>query len=223
MDLFEGENGPLESAIRQGKDLSRLRIYKKLDWFWFAFWAIITLATIFSGCDKKKNPPPPDNGGAKPPEMREMTPEELALITAHNDYRKSKGLQELSYRTTITAAAQGHVDWMAANNVMSHIGKDGSTLGTRLREAGYNYIYAGENIAAGYAGVGDVMAGWKNSNGHNNNILNPNYDHIGVAVAKSASGKKYWCVDFGRWPSGQVPVEARQQIKEQNLPGGIEK
>lgn len=194
---------------------------KKPDIFWFAFWMIITLATIFSGCDKKKNPPPPppDDEVTQP---RWPTNEEGLLITAHEEYRISKGLPLLANKEQLNAAAQGHADWMAANEQMSHTGKDGSTLGTRLRQAGYNYTYAGENIAKGYRTVDDVMAGWKKSNGHNNNILNPNYQHIGVAVAKSASGKKYWCVDFGRWPSGQAPVEARHQIEEQNLPGGIE-
>lgn len=191
---------------------------KKPDIFWFAFWMIITLATIFSGCKQPVQPVPPDEPEPNGISVRPITAEEQQLVNAHNEYRKQQGLGILTLNNRVVSAAQGHADWMATNDKMSHTGKNGSTLGARLKQAGYRYSYAGENIAKGYNSVFTVMQGWRNSTGHRLNMLNKNYQHIGVAVVKSKTGKRYWCVDFGRQLVGS---EAAQEII-QNLPGGIE-
>ncbi len=56
---------------------------------------------------------------------------------------------------------------------------------------------AGENIAAGYTTASAVMNGWMHSPGHRRNILRRSFTKIGLGVARSADGNRYWVQDFG--------------------------
>lgn len=70
---------------------------------------------------------------------------------------------------------------MAERNFFAHCDLDTKKLPwTRMRDAGYDYNRAGENIAAGYSSPASVMSGWMNSSGHRANILNPNFREMGV-------------------------------------------
>lgn len=57
-------------------------------------------------------------------------------------------------------AAVGHSDDMSANNFFSHTGSNGSTLGTRAADAGFESFPLGENIAAGFQSVRAVVLAW---------------------------------------------------------------
>jgi len=50
----------------------------------------------------------------------------------------------------------------------------------------------GENIATGQATPVDVMRTWMNSTAHRNNILNANYDYMGVGVYQDSNGRLHW-------------------------------
>ena len=52
---------------------------------------------------------------------------------------------------------------MVTNNFFDHVGSNGSTLGSRVAATGYAASALGENIAAGYGTVTNVMTGWMNS------------------------------------------------------------
>ena len=49
----------------------------------------------------------------------------------------------------------------------------------------------GENIAYGQSSPEAVMNAWMNSSGHRANILNADFDKIGVGVVRSG-GRLYW-------------------------------
>lgn len=115
------------------------------------------------------------------------------LIAAHNEYRKQKGEEPLLEDERLTAAAEGHANWMAEHHKMSHSqGWFGKGMGTRIHEAGFPGSRIGENIAWGQKDVETVMNVWIRSAGHRRNILG-GYDRIGVARVGD-----YWCVDFGK-------------------------
>jgi uncharacterized protein YkwD len=79
---------------------------------------------------------------------------------------------------------------------MTHKGGDGSTAIVRIKDTGYPYRRAGENIAAGCFTTDALMQGWMDSPPHKRNILG-SYSQIGVACATAENGKRYWCVTFG--------------------------
>jgi hypothetical protein len=81
-------------------------------------------------------------------------------------------------------------DWFAA----------GASPWDRMAASGYDYdTYKGENIAAGYGTAAAVFDGWRNSPGHNANMLGANFRVVGVSVVY-VSGSPYgyyWTTDFG--------------------------
>jgi hypothetical protein len=68
------------------------------------------------------------------------------------------------------------------------------------RVSGANMTPAAENIAAGTKTWADTLRIWKESAGHNKNLLLPEADSIGVAVARNETTryKVYWAMVIGR-------------------------
>jgi len=107
----------------------------------------------------------------------------------------------LTWNTQLTQAADGHSQDMAAQNYFSHTSLDGRTFDQRISATGYAWSTAGENIAAGYAGVDAVMDGWIKSPGHCENLMNANFAEIGVACVPGTSADKYsnyWTMDLAK-------------------------
>ncbi|MBO3800410.1 MAG: PKD domain-containing protein [Candidatus Brockarchaeota archaeon] len=126
--------------------------------------------------------------------------EKSTFLTLINQYRQRNGLPPLSLSNTLTTAAQLHSEDMASRNYFSHTTPEGKTFVDRIREAGYTYATClGENIAAGFSTAQEAFEAWKNSPGHNQNMLNPCFKAIGIGLAYSASStyKWYWTTDFG--------------------------
>ncbi|MDP1629757.1 MAG: CAP domain-containing protein, partial [bacterium] len=64
----------------------------------------------------------------------------------------------------------------------SHVGPEGAEPWYWIKKAGYDYVYAGENLARGFIDANSVFNAWMKSAGHRANILNSRYTEIGVAV-----------------------------------------
>ncbi len=126
--------------------------------------------------------------------------EEQAFLVLINNYRQQNGLVALQASTSLNTASDWMSNDMAQKNYFSHTDSLGRDPFTRMRSFGYNYnTYMGENIAAGYSDAASTFNQWKNSPGHNQNMLNPNYRVIGIGrVANlSATYRYYWTTDFG--------------------------
>jgi uncharacterized protein YkwD len=93
-------------------------------------------------------------------------------------------------------AAQDYAELMARHTHFGHTGPDGSTPSTRARAAGYK-TGAGENIAAGYRSASAAVAGWIESDGHCQNLMEDQYLAVGIGMADGADGKRYWVQMFG--------------------------
>ena len=114
--------------------------------------------------------------------------EEQAFLLIINDYRAQNGRGPLKACTTLNRAAQGHSEDMRDNNYFSHTGLNGSSFSKRSCDACYEYACPvqtamGENIAAGHSTASETFTQWKNSPGHNANMLNTNYNVIGIGRA----------------------------------------
>ncbi len=125
---------------------------------------------------------------------------ESQVIALINNERANAGVAPLNGQSQLGNAARGHSQDMACNGFFSHTGSDGSTFAVRITRAGYSYSAAAENIAAGYGDPASVVAGWMGSQGHKDNMLNPNYTEVGIGyvyVSGSPYGV-YWTANFGR-------------------------
>lgn len=86
----------------------------------------------------------------------------------------------LSTDARLTHAARSHSYDMVARDFFDHVNPDGATPFQRMTTRGYVWSNAGENIAQGDTTAAGVMNTWMNSPNHCSNIMNPNFEHIGI-------------------------------------------
>jgi uncharacterized protein YkwD len=120
--------------------------------------------------------------------------EEQAFLVIINDYRKQNGLGPLTACRSLNRAAQGHSEDMRDKNYFSHTGLNGSSPFQRSCQACFKLgcgpaTAMAENIAAGNAGAQATFTQWKNSPGHNTNMLGKSYTMIGIG--RATGGGKY--------------------------------
>jgi len=109
-----------------------------------------------------------------------ISAEELLLLT--NLKRQEKGLPPLIMNSQLTQAAYQKAKDMFSKNYWAHVAPDGTTPWVFIRGSGYDYVYAGENLARGFTTSNDVVEAWMNSQSHRENMLSPNYQEIGFAI-----------------------------------------
>lgn len=111
-----------------------------------------------------------------------ITPENIIALT--NRERGSLGLNALSPNAKLAAAAQAKANNMFELQYWDHFGPNGETPWMFISQAGYAYVYAGENLAKGFRTAEGVHEAWMASPTHKANIVSVNYKDIGVAVVE---------------------------------------
>src|SRR5258706_10350524 len=71
---------------------------------------------------------------------------------------------------------------MFAKDYWAHIAPDGTTPWSFIKGAGYNYVYAGENLARGYFSASDVVNAWMASPEHRENMLSSKFADVGFSA-----------------------------------------
>ncbi len=107
-----------------------------------------------------------------------------ALTALANGDRALEGLGALEEDPALDAVAQAKADDMAAKGYFAHVSPDGKTPWSWLQAAGYEYSYAGENLAVDFTDSIDVEKAWMNSPMHRANIMKKQYTRVGIAVAQ---------------------------------------
>ncbi len=106
------------------------------------------------------------------------------LVDLANEDRAEEGASNLVINEKLVMAAQLKANDMAQKSYFAHISPEGVTPWHWFDEAGYTYIYAGENLAVNFNRSEDVQRAWMNSPLHRANILNNRYKEIGIATAE---------------------------------------
>ncbi len=106
--------------------------------------------------------------------------EELLKYT--NDRRALEGLAPLKIDSSLSVAAQAKAKDMFAKNYWAHVSPDGTEPWDFIVSAGYDYSYAGENLAKNFNSSKEVVDAWYESPSHRENLLGSNYQDIGFAV-----------------------------------------
>jgi uncharacterized protein YkwD len=146
-----------------------------------------------SGSPNVSPPAPTPQPQPAPPQVAPVTFEQR-VADLINVERAERGLSALVIDDKLILAARVHSQDMADKRFFSHTGSDGSDAGDRIAAQGYAWTTYGENIAAGYATPESVVEGWMKSEGHRDNILNPDMTELGVGyITKSGSPyTHYW-------------------------------
>lgn len=111
-----------------------------------------------------------------------ITPDKVVELT--NAERVRKGLNPLNIDSLLTKAALAKASDMMARDYWAHQAPDGRQPWEFIKEMGYQYRYAGENLARDFSASEDVVAGWMNSPSHRENLLSARYQDIGIAVVE---------------------------------------
>ncbi len=122
----------------------------------------------------------------------------MRVLELTNDIRAEHNLTPLVWDDTLASLAKEHCEDMADRGYFSHNTPEGKSPFDRMKEAGIRYVYAGENIAAGHYSPEEAVNSWMKSEGHRENILNPNYKSLGVSFARGGSYGIYWAQEFAQ-------------------------
>ncbi|TFJ91343.1 CAP domain-containing protein [Lentibacillus salicampi] len=126
-------------------------------------------------------------------QSQQLSEFEQQVVELTNQERTAQGLDPLKVDTELSKVAREKSRDMAANNYFSH---DSPTYGSpfdMMKQYGISYQTAGENIARGQRTPEQVVNGWMNSEGHRENIMNPNFTHIGVGYVEQGN---HWTQQF---------------------------
>lgn len=105
------------------------------------------------------------------------------LIDGTNQYRAEAGIPPLSENPLLAEAARAKAEDMAERGYFSHEGPDGRPPWVWIQETGYDYAFAGENLAVNFVDSEDVISAWIESDGHRDNLLGAQFTEIGIGTA----------------------------------------
>lgn len=112
------------------------------------------------------------------------------MVDAVNIFRTSFGLEPLKLDMTLCDMAEIRAKEISVS--FSHTRPDGTSSSTIFNDFNIQKGYSGENIAYYYKkSVIDVMEAWIDSKAHCANMLNVDYDYMGVGLYED-NGYYYW-------------------------------
>ncbi len=108
------------------------------------------------------------------------------IVNMVNLEREKVGRPTVYESPALNEAAEDKLQDMFSKNYWDHTGPSGETAWRFIVNRGYQYELAGENLARGFSSSEGVMRAWMKSPTHRDNILNPRFQEVGLAVG---SGK----------------------------------
>jgi len=109
-----------------------------------------------------------------------ITVEQILILV--NKEREKAGLAPLNLSPELSEAAKKKASDMFNKNYWAHVSPTGITPWYFITSSGYNYLYAGENLAKDFSTSEEVVQAWMKSPTHRANILKPEYKDIGLTV-----------------------------------------
>lgn len=104
------------------------------------------------------------------------------ILTLVNQKRAEANLSPLTLSDQLSQASTQKANDMFSKNYWAHISPTGTTPWVFINSSGYQYLYAGENLARNFNSSAEVVDAWMNSPSHRANIMKPEYKDIGLAV-----------------------------------------
>lgn len=104
------------------------------------------------------------------------------VIEQTNRQRTLNNLKPLTSNSQLNQAATAKAQDMFSDQYWAHVAPDGTLPWQFIKESGYTYLVAGENLARDFSDTGSMVQAWMDSPTHRDNIVNPKYTEIGIAV-----------------------------------------
>lgn len=131
------------------------------------------------------------------------------LLKYTNQQRVKAGDEPVVLNGRLSEAARAKAEDMFANQYWAHTSPQGKDPWSFIVTTGYNYLFAGENLARDFADSKSVVDAWMKSASHRENLLNSRYKDIGFAVVNGKyNGYETTLVVqmFGTKPVGEPTV-----------------
>ena len=106
------------------------------------------------------------------------------LVDLANGDRSVNAEKSLHTNAKLEEAARLKAQDMAKKGYFAHNSPEGVTPWYWFGQAGYHFVFAGENLAINFNDSSAVNTAWMNSPGHRANILNDNFTEVGIATAQ---------------------------------------
>lgn len=100
-----------------------------------------------------------------------------------NQNRQSQHLATLTVSPLLNKVAELKAKDMAEKGYFAHISPDGKSPWYWFEQVGYDYEYAGENLAVDFTDSQDIVLAWMNSPTHMANIVKNTYTEVGTGIA----------------------------------------
>jgi uncharacterized protein YkwD len=130
-----------------------------------------------------------------------------SLLAEHNEVREDHNLNPLEANKSLNLSAFNKAIAMLESDCWDHYCPEGVSPWDFFNEAGYAYVFAGENLAEGFINVDSVMTAWMNSETHRENILRSEFTEVGFGIVRGnyqgMEGNTIIVVHFGT-PRSQV-------------------
>lgn len=149
--------------------------------------------------------------------------DQKTVIELTNKEREKKGLSPVTENEALNKAAQAKAQNMFTENYWAHFAPSGKTPWDFITGAGYRFTFAGENLAKNFYESDQVVIAWMNSPTHRDNLLNPHYKDIGIAVVEGVlNGQKTTLVvqEFGTTENVVSRPTAQVSGQEIQVPDG---
>jgi uncharacterized protein YkwD len=155
----------------------------------FTFLAAGSMAVSASACPQE-------------PRWKDQLIEQINAMRAHGGVctggaRFSPAQEGMRWNEALESAAQAQSEWMSQRGELSHVGPQGEGLGERVRQFAYAFARVGENVAMGYADMGQVVQAWRASEKHCQNMLDPRLTEVALACVRGRNGP-FWTITLAR-------------------------
>lgn len=139
---------------------------------------------------------------------RAADPQAFAAII--NAYRAENGLKPWTVDDRLTAVARAYAQHLADARQMTHELAPYGGLEKRLKDAGYSYLVAGENLGEGHSDIRDAFDGWHHSPPHDRGMRDPDATVFGIGSAYRPDDRyqSYWCLIFAKPRPAHMPEPA---------------
>lgn len=124
---------------------------------------------------------------------------EKDLLRVLNRERAARNLPALEPFSPLATLAKRHSSEMARLDVLTHASASGRSYTDRLVDAGIFFAANGENVARSGSSVPEAIhESFMASPGHRENVLNPDFDQVGIGIVRGDRGAYFVTEDFAR-------------------------
>jgi hypothetical protein len=149
------------------------------------------------------------------------------LYLLHNQEREKQSLSPLKINQLLVNSATAKAEAMLETDCWAHYCPEGKSPWDFFKDANYDYLFAGENLAEGYSEDEIMMSAWMKSPTHRDNVLNGNFDEVGIGIARGTyqniKNNTIIVVHFGKSNinneilSNEIEVNENQPVENVNL------